>query len=910
MHESHGIWLRFKITKRKLILFGLLCLCSLIIGSLLFNHFKTSTNSHALSQPKESPLINIEVGFDDQYRANYWTPVQVTITNNNNSSFQGALSVQAFSGSTHLRDVSVPSPWSFEAPVMLAERAQKQITLYVPHNMGNLITRGFTATLRNEQGKVVTTQTSHQGYEIKPGDIFVGVLSESSVISDQLDKVLLPNQSNVLSTSNLNASNMPTRESVLENFDIIILDNFPTHTLSTEQISTLRTWVDRGGILVEVGGTDWQRTLQPLPTDMLPITLHGAQLLPANTHLLSFDGVLENESSADVPPDSTIVSNAQLHQASTFTTNETLLTTSEGVQPLIVQAHQSSGVICYIGIDPADPPMDTWLETSTFWQALLEHTLGDRLLVSNTSQNYDSGPGQLLVRGGVLNFIKPQAPQGALVIALLLLSYVLILGPIRLLVNRRFKKPAWWQWRIFLATIVIFSLLAYGLAYYQRNVAVSYNSVSLIQMNQDGRSAHVTTYMGVLTPRQGEFQLRIPGESLTEPIASIYLAKNSAIPSKSKDSPPATITTDASATRLTMKTSARWSLNPVITEQDHQFQGKIATNLSLQNNKLVGTITNTLNTSLNDLYVLFPHNFVPVGHLDPGETRQIDFQLHLANGPAPEQTLSDQIAHQANLPTQYLPDMQSKQPQNDLQRHMALLSALSGVGFSFAACQGSCLTHSITTKGVIYVTGGQIPDPNLKNDYDPLLIPGASATLIGWADQQIDELQQATINGVTPQGLHTNFLQMPLNINLTGRLNVPQDFITGNIVAISSYDAGAILPGAYSLSTGSITFELTLPNTTRMDINSATITVPDLVAHPSGPGSGSSIHNSNIEVQIYNWDTQVWDIIKFDQDMFTTTTPEVYAGPYGRILVQVTSQDTNQIYFGKPTLNLKGNAVG
>ena len=247
---------------------------------------------------------------------------------------------------------------------------------------------------------------------------------------------------------------------------------------------------------------------------------------------------------------------------------------------------------------------------------------------------------------------------------------------------------------------------------------------------------------------------------------------------------------------------------------------------------------------------------------------------------------------------------------NDLQRHMALLSALSGVGFSFAACQGSCLTHSITTKGVIYVTGGQIPDPNLKNDYDPLLIPGASATLIGWADQQIDELQQATINGVTPQGLHTNFLQMPLNINLTGRLNVPQDFITGNIVAISSYDAGAILPGAYSLSTGSITFELTLPNTTRMDINSATITVPDLVAHPSGPGSGSSIHNSNIEVQIYNWDTQVWDIIKFDQDMFTTTTPEVYAGPYGRILVQVTSQDTNQIYFGKPTLNLKGNAVG
>ncbi len=909
MLNSLPIWLRSKSTKTKFIAISVFFLCSLVIASLLVSHIKTSTNAHTLSQAKENLIITIKIGFDDQFRANYWTPVQVMVTNNNSLPFQGTLSVQAFSGSTHLRDVSVSSPWKFESPVTLTNRAHKRITLYVPHNMSNLITRGFTATLRNEQGKVVATQISNQGYEIKPGDIFVGILSQQGVISDQLDKVLLPNQSNVLATSILDASTMPTRESVLENFDVIILDNFPTNSLNSNQITSLRTWVNRGGILVEVGGTSWQHTLQPLPADMLPITLHGTQALPANTHLLSFDGVLTNQNDADVPLDPTMMSNAQLHPTSTFTTDETLLTTTDD-QPLIVQARQGSGIICYLGVDPTDPPMDTWLETATFWQALLEHLLGDKLLVSNTSQNYDSGPGQLLVRGGVLNLITPQTPQGSLIIGLLLLSYILVLGPIRLLFTRYFKKSIWWQWRIVLATIVIFSLLAYGLAYYQRNVAVSYNSVSLIQMNQDGRSAHVTTYMGVLTPRQGVFQLRIPGESLTEPIAAIYMAKNPAIQLKSKNSAPATITTDESATELTMNTPGLWSLNPVITEQDHQFQGKIVTNLALRNNKLIGTITNTLSTSLNDLYILFPHNFIPIGHLDPGETQQIDTPLHFTNGPTSEQTLSDQIAHQGNLPAQYLPDVHSKQPQNDFQRHMALLSALSGVGFSFSACQGSCLTHAITAKGVIYVTGGQIPDPNIKNDYDPLLIPGTSATLIGWADQQIDELQQATINGVTPQGQHTNFLQMPLNVNFSGPLNVPQDFITGNIVAISSYDAGAILPGAYSLSTGSITFELTLPNTTHMNINSATITVPDLVAHPSGPGSGSSIHNSDIQVQLYNWETQGWDTIKLNQDVFTTTDPELYAGPYGRILVQISSMDTNQIYFGKPTLNLNGHAPG
>ncbi len=908
MRESHPVWLRLNTTKRKLAAIGLFCLCCLIIASLLFNHARTSTNAHTRSQTTESPTITIETGFDNLFRANYWTPVRVTIATSNASAFQGTLSVRSFSSSTRLHDVNVPSPWSFEEAVTLAKRTQKQVTLYAPHNMGNLTTKGFIATLRNEQGKVVSTQTSDQSYEIKPGDIFVGILSEQGVLTDQLNKVLLPNQSNVLSTSTLNASNMPTRESVLENFDVIILDDFPTSTLSSSQMNALRTWVNRGGVLVEMGGRSWQRTLQPLPADMIPVTLQGAQALPPQTHLLAFDGIPADQSSADVPPDQTILSNAQVHQASTFSTNETLLTAGE--QPLIVQAHQGSGAICYVGVDIANPPMDTWLETATFLQVLLEHMLGDKLLVANTSQNYDSGPGQLLVRGGVLNFIRPQAPQGSVIIGLLLLSYILILGPLRMLFMRYFKKSVWWQWRIILATIVIFSLLAYGLAYYQRNIAVSYNSVSLIQMNQDGRSAHVTTYMGVLTPRKGEFQLRIPGESLTQPIASAYLAKNSAIQQRPKDNSPATITTEAGATRLSMSTPALWSLNPVITEQDHQFQGKITTHLTLHNNKLIGSITNTLSSSLNDLYILFPHNFVPVGHLDSGETRQIDFQLQHITSPTNEQTLSDQIAHAGGLPAQYLPDMQKKQPQNDFERHMALLSALSGVGYSFPACQGSCLTHAITSKGVIYVTGGQIPDPNIKNDYDPLLVPGASATLIGWADQQISELQQTTINNVTPQGQHINFLQMPLNVNFSGQLNVPTDFIVGNIIAISSYDAGAILPGAYSLSTGSITFELPLPNTPHMDISSVTMTVPDLVAHPSGPGSGSSTHVSNIQVQLYNWDTHAWDIVKFNQDSFTATDPQTYTGPYGRILLQVASQDTNQIYFGKPTLTLNGSAPG
>ena len=150
---------------------------------------------------------------------------------------------------------------------------------------------------------------------------------------------------------------------------------------------------------------------------------------------------------------------------------------------------------------------------------------------------------------------------------------------------------------------------------------------------------------------------------------------------------------------------------------------------------------------------------------------------------------------------------------------------------------------------------------------------------------------------------------MPLNLHFSGQIHVPLDFITAGMADVESYDAQAILPGIYSMSTGNITFDLPLPDTTRMQINSLKVTVPDLIAHPQGPGTGSDAATSSMVIQLYNWQSGTWDPIKLTQDAYTITNPQVYAGTTGRILVQVTSKDTNQIYFGKPSLSLDGSAL-
>jgi hypothetical protein len=310
----------------------------------------------------------------------------------------------------------------------------------------------------------------------------------------------------------------------------------------------------------------------------------------------------------------------------------------------------------------------------------------------------------------------------------------------------------------------------------------------------------------------------------------------------------------------------------------------------------------------SDLYVLLPHSFVALGNLAAHQIRQIDLPVHSAP-PSAGKTLADQIAEYNGLPDGYFPYTANRQPDNDLQSHIAFLSALSGTGSTTTVCNGSCLTHAIMDRGTIYMTGGQVPNSNLKNDYDPLLITGAPATLIGWTDQHIAGLNEETVNGVTVAGHHMTFIQKPLNLDFSGQVHIPLDFITAGMSQVQSYDAQAILPGIYSMSTGSITFDLPLPDTRQMHINSLTVTIPDLIAHPQGPGTGSDTTTSSMTVQLYNWQNGIWDPIKLTRDTYTTTNPQVYTGTTGRILVQVMSKDTNEIYFGKPSLSLNGSAL-
>jgi flagellar hook assembly protein FlgD len=178
-----------------------------------------------------------------------------------------------------------------------------------------------------------------------------------------------------------------------------------------------------------------------------------------------------------------------------------------------------------------------------------------------------------------------------------------------------------------------------------------------------------------------------------------------------------------------------------------------------------------------------------------------------------------------------------------------------------------------------------------------LLVTGAPATLIGWTDHPVDTTNNVTVNGASPGGTHDDFVQVPLNVDLSTSSNLTPGLITGQVINAQGNEVRTTSAGVYTIKTGSITFEFTLPDAGNLQMNNLTISEP-VVVQTAGINQA--------QARLYNWNTNSWDAITLNNFSFTTTNIKAYTSSDGRVLLQVVNQNASQgeLYFGKPSLSL------
>jgi uncharacterized membrane protein len=875
-----------------------------LCASLILFLFPAQASALTKISPVESPTIQLTVGFEDDSRVDYWVPVQVALSNAG-SNFSGVVSVTTYASFSRQVVVGSILPWSYQAPVVLPHGAQKQINLNIPLYEAPSIPQGIVATLNDNNGTAITTQTARL-FTLRSGSLLIGILSDHTADSpgfSPLNNVLLPDPGKSVELVTLNASTLPDLAEVLDNFDVIVLDDFSTSALNRAQLTALQTWVNRGGAFILIGGSDWQRTLGTLPTQLLPVVMRDTGVLPAGNPLLPTGSPTIAETSQIAASDTLrqplSISTATLPggndtRQEAFSNVETVLGTVSN--PLIVQAHQGQGVICYLAFDPAVAPLMNWVGATALWKGLLLRTLGDQSLIPANAPTYTNGPGQSILRGGLIQILQPGTPFPAWILVILLLGYIVIIGPIRyfFVLNKSKgdrRKRAEWNWRIIGSSIIVFSLLTYGLVYIQKRPTI--NSISIIQLNQGGNTAHVTNFFSSFIPDNGNFQIHLPAKSLAQPITNTFLQSDPDTPNSAGN---INISVGQNETNINLQNASPWTLDRFVSEADQTLQGSLLSHLALHNGTLTGTLTNTLGTDLNDVYILMNNGFAYLGNLPAQQIQQVNVSLHsstLSTG----STLADQIAKAHHLPVPYFPFASGSQPKNDIQLHLAILSALSGEGFSYSNCGGPCSTYAIAGKHSI-ITPPTFGAPKLNpiDANDPLLVNGAQATLIGWSNNRIDTTNDITVNGASPGGTFEDFVQVPLNVDLTTSSSLPPGLINGQVIDAQGNEVQTISPGVYTINTGNITFEFSLSGTGNMQVNNLTISTP-VVMQNTGI--------NQVQARLYNWNTNSWDVITLTHNSFTTTNSKAYTSSNGRVLLQVFNQNASStLYFGKPSLSL------
>lgn len=904
------------------------CLALILLFALVPAHALASAGTPSVASSSRSasdaPTFQVDAGFQTRYRDSNWVPVRVTL-GNNGPDFSGTLSVSAVPPS-YLGQNNTLSASSYAAAITLPQGSQKRVTLAIPLYYA---VQTITVKLLDSGGLVVRSQTVALN-PLQPNDVLVGVLSDSSKGFGPLNAVALPNQNGSVALQFLDASTMPATAAILQNFDVIVLDNFTSGTLSAAQMAALQGWVQRGGALILVGGPEWRRTLAALPAGLVPVTVQGTVTLPEGTALLPTGSPgTERAGASNVSMQSPVT----ISTATVQGVSSAVILASHGA-PLVAQAQHGQGKVIYLAYDPTLQPLLAWSGAQSLWSGLILRSMGGHVLTHSNSAGSFSVSSELPLlsyrMGTFLQLLLPNAlPSPWWVLAVVFITFLLVIGPLRYLLLVVWLKRRDWSWRIVLSSIVVFSLLSYGLAYRQKGVSILSDSITLVQLGRPASSASssstatVTTYLGVFVPNEGDFLAHISGAGLVQPSPDDLVAKQSGLSGPSEIS-PVVVMPGQHGNDVHLQNAGIWTLHSLITQQDRQVPGGLTSHLVLQNGVLQGTVTNSLGYALNDVVLLTPGDALRVGFIAAGETKHI--KLKPSSQPlAANATLTDLLAARTNSPT--FDQLPASKLTSSWLRHLAMLYALDGEGFfgSPSSSVDQCklpvpILPTTLCFGPAQIGSGPASSTSIlatagwplttTRESDPLLAPGTTsglaATLLGWADKPSSTSAGITVNGTNPSGLNETLIQAPLPINLAGSLNLPPTAIQGSLVDVTGKNALEVLPGIYAMLTGSMTFEYLVP-TSGLKLSGLAISErSDVGLYASQVGS--SLDPSTLPFSLYNWHRHTWDNYSLFQYSFTSSNIASYIGPGGRVLVQLSNNNSafGAVAFGTPVLNLSG----
>lgn len=400
----------------------------------------------ALSQGDDLAITPV-LGFDGFYRPGSWTPVFVDIANQPTA--ERALSeLRDFEGQLLLvgSPIEGRSAMRFSRQIDIPAASQKRYVLYV--RLASGLPQSPVLTLANQRGRILRGFNLHTS-EIGPGDLL------AIDITDQTTRPAIPRLRGGLDKmymGRLSPQSLPDHWAGWEAADMVILSRWPDRGIAPEALEALRDWIQMGGTLVVLSGSEGNTYTDPAARALLPVEINGTAILR------DVDGFLNV--STDLGTDDSGGRVFTVARSEPKPGSEVLLS-RDGI-PFIVRESLGLGQIIFLAVDFRSSSSGVEQFIGPVWHAVTptrDH--------AKWEQNIPRLSGGFQAISG-----RAARPPNPLLIIAICILYTIVVGPLNFAWLAKRNKMEW-AWFTLPAIVLVFFLLIYGMGLLMKERASS-----------------------------------------------------------------------------------------------------------------------------------------------------------------------------------------------------------------------------------------------------------------------------------------------------------------------------------------------------------------------------------------------------------------------------------------------------
>jgi hypothetical protein len=454
----------------------------------------------AIVQPPE--IVGVRVGIGERCKVGLWTPVEITLQGGSET-LSGMVSVTVPDGD------GIPSRvyTAPDKPCQVLPGRQTTVPLYV--RIGQV-----TSEMKVEyvvEGRVAARKYLESSIKADQDHFLFPLEAQPLVVSVGPKSLGIEKIHNIAVARVDDIGQLPTSWYGYEGVDAVVL--------STSQVELYRKlmpegarpealdqWVRMGGRLVLCVGSRADEVLAP---DSALKRFAPGRL--EKIYPLSLTGTLEMYcgSSVSVPLDG----GKSMIQAAKLADVEGIVEAHEADLPLIVRTARGMGQIVFVAADLDQGPLSNWGDRPLLLAKLLDLPPGrsqepteNAALMHN---RYTDLSGQL--RSALDEFIDVHTIPFSFV-AILIIFYILLIGPGDYFFLRKVVRRMEWTWLSFPIIVVVVCGGAYMLAYYLKGDQMRVNQADLVDVDATSGFVRGATWLNIFSPRMETFNLSLqPG---------------------------------------------------------------------------------------------------------------------------------------------------------------------------------------------------------------------------------------------------------------------------------------------------------------------------------------------------------------------------------------------------------------